>query len=182
MSLVKVPFFGKVIPAHVAQPMNKAQCLPLGDNNGIGPELFVESTSHLNCMNSMFSPAWAVLPLPMPKPVVEKVCVDADAILEAECLEQGIVIKAKKKVEKPVEKKNTKEKEHTHVIDFAGIELTFEACGSQYSYNVPCLKDADGELQDLVDTRCWRSRSEWDSGAALPKSKKIKAKKTFAAS
>ena len=43
---VMLPFWGRVVCEKVAMSLNKTFCLPIGDNNSLGPKLFIEGMSN----------------------------------------------------------------------------------------------------------------------------------------
>ena len=64
---LELPYWGKVVGAKVAVTMSNNFCLPLGDNKGRGPALFVEGASVANLLRSDGCFAWNIAPLPQNK-------------------------------------------------------------------------------------------------------------------
>ena len=112
---MKLPFWGQVVFGDTAASAHRSMCLPLGDNGGAGPALFVIGT-HNNLKRSDGCIAWAVPPLAK-RGRVSEVKADADRS------------KNKTKVV-PLA---------THVVHH--MDMEFGVTGNKYRYQVPYLKE-----------------------------------------
>ena len=144
VKLVKLPYWGTIIDEAAAITMTRSMCLPLGDNKGRGPKLFVEGNSANNYRRSDACIAWAIPPLSAKAMAATKSTV---ATAQSE----------------PLAKKPRKEKvimKPTHIVDW--MDLHFEVGGTMYEYAVPFLKD-NPEHKDVFGEKCNR-RPQDDRG------------------
>ena len=69
---VILPYWGSCVDEKSALSMSKAMVLPLGDNDGKGPRLFVEGSSACNLRTSRGCIAWSIPPVPKKKKQYER--------------------------------------------------------------------------------------------------------------
>ncbi|CAK0797145.1 unnamed protein product, partial [Prorocentrum cordatum] len=141
---VNLPFWGKVVCEGEAVAINKAMCLPIGDNNGAGPKLYIEGLAN-NLRRSDGCLAWAIAPLPVKKGGAK----EAD---------EG---SAKKKAATATAK--TEAAVATHIIDYMDLQWTM--ADQTYTYTLPYLKDNPDHAEFFG--KCHRATSPWDLGEVV---------------
>ena len=166
---VEIPYTGKVIEEKAAVTMNKTSCLPLGDNGGKGPKLYLEGVSTANILRSDGCIAWNIPPLPLlPKDsdtatagagepatdvtttavVKELTPTPAEDAAQAAKVKKTNALKLKKS--DPIA---------THMISWKKIQ--FEVASQEYEYSLPVLVDNPDNAQ-VYNVRCFRKNVPWD--------------------
>ena len=171
---VCIPFWGKVVSETVAKVLPKAFCLPIGDNGGHGPTLYVEGKSN-NLRLSDGCIAWAIPPLPLKESCnnnthQQSSSSGGDDLALVACSSGSPPKKARAEVAKKPEPVPT------HIIDY--MDLTFELAGQKYAYQLPMLKD-NPEFSDVFDVKCYRATTPWDLGEVIKREAKVLYAKTF---
>ena len=59
----RLAFWGRVIDEKAASFLGKASCVPLGDNGGMGPSLYLEASGFNNPLRSDCCVAWLIGPM-----------------------------------------------------------------------------------------------------------------------
>ena len=165
-----LPFFGRVVDITMAANLNKNYVLPLGDNGGKGPPLYLDMTAHLNQMRSDWCPAAAMPKLPLEKDTKAK---------PGDC---------KKKAAKP--KDPSKLPFATHEVK-SGCEIVATIHGKTYTYQKPRLHmvDVPGDneglaaffkrLTEVNKEQLYRARMTFDDTELKRVKKKAKAVTCF---
>ena len=133
-------YWGKIIDHATAMHSNKALVLPLGDNKGSGPALYLEGGGVTNPRKSVFCPAWAISPLPKAK------------------AEQPEKKKAKKDKDKDAAQKKP---EAVATFELKYDELQFAVDGKDYVYMAPFLAEI-AEQNKVTKQKMHRALVEWD--------------------
>jgi hypothetical protein len=160
---VMLPFWGKIICGDAALTMNKALCLPLGDNNGDGPSLYIDGSAN-NINRSDGCVAWMIPPLPPPR---------QEKKVEAAIVAEGTPIVAKKAKTVAVRAPPVA----THIVDW--MDLRFTVAGTDFVYQLPYVKD-NPEHESVFDVKCFRKQTAWDKGEKIKKgASSVREAKTF---
>ena len=142
MQALRLPLWGEVITEQVAKHTARTYTVPIGDNKGKGPALYISGTDFVNPRLSTWCAAWCVPPLP--KKVVEK--------------EKNMATDEKEK-----KKKKADDATATHMLDYESFSVNIG--DMTFHYMAPYLRDNDqGSQQDVYDRKCYRVRTSWDDG------------------
>jgi hypothetical protein len=166
----KLPFFGRVVDITMAANLNKNYVLPIGDNLGQGPSLYLDLSAHINPMRSDWCPASVIQKLPLEKDPKAK------------------VLDCKKKAAKP--KDPSKQPFATHEVKYdCNIVATIK--GKTYTYQKPRLHMVDvpggdaelavfyKRLTDVNKEQLYRARMLFDDAELKRIKKKPKVAKCF---
>ena len=165
-------YWGKVIPIEVAAGLSKPVCVPMGNNDGVGPRLFIDGRADDNLRRSCGCLAWAIPPL-LAKDDAKKTEKGAEAegnkAPPAKAKKTKRQTKKKRRQAAALSSSSTEEDETsrknkktepvgTHEMDFEPVEFIFR--GEQFKYFLPFLKIVKVH-EVLYNVKLHRARIPW---------------------